>query len=72
MRQWTQKEREHQAALIQKWKPWLSSTGPRTIDGKKQSSKNSLMHGYYTQHAKFLREQVCQLLESYKSFTQKI
>lgn len=52
MRQWTQKERERQAALIQKWKPWQSSTGPKTINGKCKSSKNALIHGCYSFEAK--------------------
>ncbi|MGB4058279.1 MAG: hypothetical protein WBK77_09375 [Alphaproteobacteria bacterium] len=47
MRKWTQEERARQADLIRQNKPWEKSTGPRTAEGKAQSSKNSLKHGFY-------------------------
>ena len=27
--------------MIQKWKPWEHSTGPKTLEGKRVSSRNS-------------------------------
>ena len=45
MRHWTQQERERQAALIQGWKPWEQSTGPRTKAGKRAASANAMKHG---------------------------
>lgn len=33
------------AELIQKWRPWEESTGPRTEDGKAASAANSFKHG---------------------------
>ncbi len=33
------------ALLIQKWKPWEKSTGPKTPEGKKASSLRWLKHG---------------------------
>jgi len=47
MRRWTSAEREKQAQLIQLWRPWECSTGPKTFLGKTQSSKNSFKHGAY-------------------------
>jgi hypothetical protein len=31
-----------------KWKPWESSTGPVTEEGKAIASKNSFQHGAYS------------------------
>lgn len=45
MRHWTQQEREQQAALIQGWKPWEQSTGPRTEAGKRAAASNARKHG---------------------------
>ena len=45
MRHWTQQERERQAALIQGWKPWEQSTGPKTEAGKRAASTNARKHG---------------------------
>ena len=33
---------------IDRVKPWLKSTGPRSALGKKRSSQNRLKHGLYT------------------------
>jgi len=35
-------------AAIVRTKPWLKSTGPTTVPGKKTSSQNHLLHGLYT------------------------
>ena len=40
-RHWTKAERERQATLINQWKPWQYSTGPRTRQGKKCSALNA-------------------------------
>ena len=42
---WSLQRRKKQSQLIQNWKPWENSTGPRTAQGGKISSKNSLKHG---------------------------
>jgi hypothetical protein len=34
-------------AAIQKTKPWLRSTGPRTDAGKLATRQNAVKHGYY-------------------------
>ena len=37
--------------MIQKWKPWKSSTGAKTPFGKARSSKNALKHGFRSAEA---------------------
>ena len=37
---WTPERRARQAEMINSWRPWERSTGPRTEDGKARSSKN--------------------------------
>ncbi len=41
-RQWTQAQRDRQAKLIHRWKPWEKSTGPITERGKALASKNAV------------------------------
>ena len=57
---WTAERRARQAALIQTWKPWEQSTGPRTQGGKLRSSQNACEHNAYAleikQAAKRLRD----------------
>ncbi|RAP38506.1 hypothetical protein B1207_01060 [Legionella quinlivanii] len=45
MRHWTPEERQRQAVLIQKWKPWSQSTGATTPKGKSISKMNAYKHG---------------------------
>jgi hypothetical protein len=42
---WTPERRAAQAALIQRWQPWRSSTGPKTESGKARCAGNALKHG---------------------------
>ena len=42
---WTPERRARQARLIHAWKPWLLSTGPRTLAGKATVSQNSYVGG---------------------------
>ena len=41
----TPEHRALRATLIKKWKPWEQSTGPKTAEGKAQTSQNALRHG---------------------------
>jgi len=38
---WTQARKARQASLIQRWKPWERSTGPKTAEGKARVSRNA-------------------------------
>ena len=40
-RKWTPEQRQRQAALIQQWRPWLQSTGARSVEGKRRSAQNA-------------------------------
>jgi hypothetical protein len=45
MRHWTPEERLRQSKAIRSWKPWESSTGAKTPQGKAISSKNATKTG---------------------------
>jgi hypothetical protein len=40
-RKWTDEQKAKQATLIRNWKPWQSSTGAKTPEGKAISSMNA-------------------------------
>lgn len=42
---WSLARRRHQAALLERWKPWQHTPGPKTDEGKAISSMNSFKHG---------------------------
>lgn len=44
-RQWTEEQRQRQSELIQKWRPWEKSTGPKTLAGKNISCQNGWKNG---------------------------
>ena len=44
-RKWTQEQRLRQSEAIRRWKPWESSTGAKTEQGKTISSKNAIKTG---------------------------
>ena len=58
---WTPERRaRQQAKLIQQWRPWESSTGPKTPAGKEKISQNAFKGGAWKQLrelVKALREQ---------------
>jgi len=45
MNGWTPERKKRAAMLIQRWKPWEKSTGPKTDRGKTIVSRNSFKHG---------------------------
>jgi release factor glutamine methyltransferase len=47
-KQWTAKKRDKQAEIIQKRKPWLKSTGAKTVEGKERSLQNAWKHGFFS------------------------
>jgi len=42
---WTPERRARQAELIQQWRPWEKSTGPKTEAGKRGASQNAYKGG---------------------------
>ena len=57
---WTSERRARQAKLIQQWRPWEKSTGPKTKAGKEAISQNAYKGGTWKQLrelATALREQ---------------
>jgi len=38
---WNPERRERARAAIHRWKPWQSSTGPRTAEGKDRVAQNA-------------------------------
>ena len=67
MRRWTSKERAHQAELIQKWRPWEHSTGPRTAVGKAKVARNAIKHGLRSTAWIEKEKTLTQLLKELKS-----
>ncbi len=53
MAAWTEERRRKQSETIQRTKPWLKSTGPKTRKGKSRSSLNALKTGM---HIESMRE----------------
>ena len=47
-KQWTAEKRDKQAEIIQKRKPWLKSTGAKTVEGKARSMQNAWKHGFFS------------------------
>lgn len=52
---WTPERRQRQAALIRATRPWEHSTGPRTPEGKRRSSRNAVRGGQREQEREGLR-----------------
>ena len=68
---WTQERRQRQSELIQTWKPWEKSTGPRTAAGKAKSSQNAFKAGtrpLFRMIEKALRKQQQSLVELSSEF----
>lgn len=69
---WTSERRAKQAKLIQSWKPWSKSSGPKSLEGKLKASKNSYKHGEYTQEALTQMKEVRGLINFCKSTLGKL
>ncbi len=46
---WTAERRRQQSEAISRWQPWLSSTGPRTDEGKAKVARNAYKGGHREQ-----------------------
>ena len=53
---WNDERRARQAENIKQTKPWLKTTGPKTIEGKDAVKKNALKHGAYSEEIHVLRQ----------------
>lgn len=40
-RKWTAEQKQRQAELIQRWRPWTQSTGATSAEGKRRSAQNA-------------------------------
>ena len=63
---WTPERRARQADLIQRWKPWERSTGPKSAAGKARSKRNGWKgnpRGVLRELARALRAQRRRLAE---------
>ena len=45
-RKWTPEQRQRQREAIQRWKPWLQATGPKSAAGKAASAGNAYTGGH--------------------------
>ena len=45
MHGWTEERRKKRSKLTRLLKPWMHSTGPKTVEGKAISSQNARKHG---------------------------
>ena len=61
MPKWTPERRQRQREIALKHKPWLSSTGPKTSEGKAISSQNALKHGGRSAQAIALNKRLSEL-----------
>ena len=55
-RKWTMEQKLKQSEAIQRWKPWESSTGAKTDEGKLTVSKNAIKDGESLNHRKFVKD----------------
>lgn len=62
---WTAERRKKQSELIQQWKPWLSSSGATTEEGKKISARNAFKGGSWLKERE-LQKQVNATLKAQK------
>lgn len=60
---WTPERKAKQAALIQTWRPWDASTGPKTDSGKLKSSRNADKPNSFNRRLRSLKAEVRRLLK---------
>ena len=57
---WSLERRKRQAELIQRWRPWEKSTGPKTEAGKQRVSQNALKSGEYCAEISLMRRELAE------------
>lgn len=55
-RKWTVEQRQRQREMIQRWKPWEQSTGPKSADGKRVTSQNAWTGGHLIKLRAFIKQ----------------
>jgi len=63
----TQEEKAYMREIVQTWKPWLKSTGPKTKAGKKKVAMNSFKGGIRP-----LQEGISRNLKAQKRFLKSL
>ena len=72
---WNLERMERQSLLIQQWKPWKKSTGPRSQEGKAKVAKNAYKGGFRSNLralARAMRDQRNTLNELKKKVTENL
>ena len=59
---WTAERRARQASAIHSWRPWESSTGPRSTAGKRASSRNSAKPNSPRQQLLAIRRELAEVM----------
>lgn len=68
MPRWTDEARRRQAELICAWEPWTKSSGPRSDEGKRKTSRNAYRGGIRAEQraiAKELRQLARQMKQNW-------
>ena len=69
---WTPERQKKQSELIQRWKPWENSTGPRTAQGRATSSKNAMKHGMRSAEIRSLESAMATLARFEREAREKV
>ena len=68
MNGWTPERKAKQAEMIRNWKPWKSSTGPKSEEGKEACRMNARKHGAFSADSK----EASRLLRVYAALLNKV
>jgi hypothetical protein len=55
-RTWTPEQRQRQREAIQRWKPWIESTGPKSLEGKAAVARNAWTGGHLVKLRQLIKE----------------
>ncbi len=70
-RAWNDNQRRAQGIIARARKPWLASTGPKTMEGKKAVSRNAVKYGMHSAETKYFKKLLrlqSQILKRYKAW----